>query len=91
MSNTSSEQKRLIPVTQWNDFHTWPPIGGLRHLIFNEETNGFKSAFKRVGSRVLVDENEFFVCVDQQNNEVDELSSKIDLPDLNVKKTGALG
>jgi len=43
------------------------PIGGLRHLIFNAETNGFKTAFKRAGRRVLVDEAEFFRCVDKQN------------------------
>jgi len=67
MSKEISEQKRFIPVPQWNEFHAWPPIGGLRHLIFNEETNGFKSAFKRVGSRVLVDEAEFFACIDRQS------------------------
>jgi len=66
MSKTTFEQKRFIPVPRWNDFHAWPPIGGLRHLIFNEDTNGFKSAFKRVGSRVLVDEGEFFACIDRQ-------------------------
>ena len=59
--------RKLIPVTQWNNYHPWPPIGGLRHLIFNEKTNGFKSAFKRVGGRVLVDEAAFFDCVDRQN------------------------
>lgn len=58
---------RLIPVPDWNKHHTWPPQGGLRHLIFNEETNGFASAFKRVGRRVLIDEAEFFACVDKQN------------------------
>ena len=67
MSNTTSGKRSFIPVPNWNDSHAWPPIGGLRHLIFNEETNGFKSAFKRVGSRVLVDEEEFFACVDRQN------------------------
>ena len=58
---------RLIPVPQWNNYHSWPPQGGLRHLIFNEKTNGFASAFKRVGRRVLIDEAEFFACVDRQN------------------------
>lgn len=60
--------RKLIPVTKWNDYHPWPPIGGLRHLIFNEKTNGFQSAFKRVGGRVLVDESEFFDCVERQNS-----------------------
>ncbi len=57
----------LIPVSKWNDKHAWPSQGGLRHLIFNEKTNGFASAFKRVGRRVLIDEDEFFNCVDRQN------------------------
>jgi len=58
---------RLIPVPDWNNHHAWPPKGGLRHLIFNSETNGFKTAFKRVGRRVLVDEAEFFKCVERKN------------------------
>jgi hypothetical protein len=58
---------RLIPVPEWSNHHSWPPIGGLRHLIFNEKTNGFASAFKRVGRRVLIDEVEFFACVERQN------------------------
>ena len=73
-SQTESAQvqthSKLIPVTKWGDHHDWPPKGGLRHLIFHEETNGFKSAFKRVGRRVLIDEAEFFRCVDRQNSRV---------------------
>jgi hypothetical protein len=58
---------RLIPVTDWNKHHGWPPQGGLRHLIFHEKTNGFATAFKRVGRRVLIHEAEFFACVERQN------------------------
>lgn len=54
------KQRKLIPVTKWNDFHVWPPIGGLRHLIFYEETNGFKHCVVRLGRRVLIDESKFF-------------------------------
>ena len=61
---------RLITVSQWNDHHEWPPQGGLRHLIFNAETNGFATAFKRVVRRVLIDEVEFFRCVERQNQGV---------------------
>jgi hypothetical protein len=42
----------------------------MRHLIFNAKTNGFSSAFKRVGRRVLVDEREFFRVVDLKNGSV---------------------
>lgn len=64
-------ETRFIPVTRWNEYHTWPPPGGLRHLIFHAESNGFASAFVRVGRRVLVDENEFFkiiACQDSETN-----------------------
>ncbi|MGZ8927864.1 MAG: hypothetical protein ACXW03_05320 [Methylobacter sp.] len=70
-TKTEIQQKqpssRLIPVPEWNKYHSWPPIGGLRHLIFNAETNGFATAFKRVGRRVLIDEAEFFNCIAKQN------------------------
>lgn len=26
-------KSKLIPLTKWNDFHVWPTIGGLRHLV----------------------------------------------------------
>lgn len=71
MTATATQQNqtstRLIPVSKWNDYHVWPPQGGLRHLIFNQKTNGFDKAFKRVGRNVLVDETEFFACVERQN------------------------
>lgn len=58
---------RLIPVSQWNRYHSWPPIGGLRHLVFNERSNGFASCVRRVGRRVLIDEARFFEWVAAQN------------------------
>ena len=54
---------RLIPAAKWNDFHPWPPKGGLRHLIFNEKQNGFQKVVRRVGRRVLIDEAQFFEWV----------------------------
>jgi len=57
----------LITVSDWNKHHEWPPVGGMRHLIFNKSTNGFEAAFKKVGSRVLIDEAEFFRCIERNN------------------------
>ncbi len=54
---------RLIPLTDWNHHHAWPPIGGLRHLVFFENTNGFHTVERRVGRRVLIDETAFFAWV----------------------------
>lgn len=63
--DTNHQTTRLFTVSQWP--HEWPSKGGLRHMIFNQKTNGFDSAFKRVGRRVLVDEAEFFRCVERVN------------------------
>ena len=58
-----SPQSRLIPVTDWAKHHPWPPVGGLRHLIFHGKTNGFSAVVRRVGRRVLLDEAAFFAWV----------------------------
>jgi hypothetical protein len=65
-SGTATVSTTLIPVSQWSERHPWPPIGGLRHLIFNAKTNGFHQVIRRVGRRVLVDEAEFFAWVERQ-------------------------
>jgi hypothetical protein len=41
--------------------------GGIRNLIFNAKTNGFSSAFLRIGRKVLIDVDEFFRCIKAQN------------------------
>lgn len=69
---TADAERRLIPVTQWNQYHAFPPQGGLRWLIFHEKTNGFGACIRRIGRRVLIDEAAFFEWVDSQNGGRDE-------------------
>lgn len=61
-----SHRRNFIPASQWNKHHDWPPQGGLRHLIFNAKANGFEQCVRRVGRRVLIDEEAFFKWVDEQ-------------------------
>ena len=63
---TATLTRRFIPVTRWNDFHAWPPLGGLRHLIFHREQNGFDACLRKVGRRLLIDEQAFFAWVEKQ-------------------------
>lgn len=63
---STSHNPRLIPANDWPNYHAWPPLGGLRHLIFNAQTNGFARVIRRVGRRVLIDEQEFFAWVNKQ-------------------------
>jgi len=60
--------KRLIPATKWDQYHEWPPLGGLRHLIFFAKTNGFDRVIKSAGRRVLIDEYAFFQWVESNNS-----------------------
>jgi len=51
-------------VRKYPDFLT---EGGIRHLIFWEKQNNFHTCVKRVGRRILLDEDEVFSWVEQQN------------------------
>lgn len=61
-------KNRFIPVTEWKDYHPWPTTGGLRHLIFNAQTNGFNKVIVRAGRRVLIDERAFFEWLDEKHD-----------------------
>ena len=63
-----NDNARLIPVTKWNDYYDYPTIGGLRALIFNADKNGFNKVIRRIGSRVLLNEQAFFDWVEEIND-----------------------
>ena len=72
-SNTiPNTKRRLIPASKWDKFHPWPSIPGLRHLIFNAESNGFETCVRRIGRRVLIDEAAFFLWVDDLAGNIPE-------------------
>lgn len=70
--DTTQSSTRLIPASDWCKYHPWPTIGGLRHLIFFANTNGFEVAIRRVGRRVLIDEKKFFEFIEKQNKKKGE-------------------
>ncbi len=61
--------KRLLPLTEWPKHHAYPNLSGLRYLVFHAEKNGFKSCIKRIGKRILIDEEAFFAWVDSQSTD----------------------
>lgn len=69
MFNFNQNATRLIPVVLWNKYHDWPSVAGLRWMIFNAKLSGFEKVIKRVGRRVLIDEQKFFEFVDDKNKE----------------------
>lgn len=67
ISKDVQPKERLIPVSKWNNYYDYPPIGGLRSLIFNAKNNGFNKVIRRIGRRVLINENKFFEWVEETN------------------------
>jgi hypothetical protein len=47
--------------------------GGMRHLIFNEKTNGLakSGAIVRIGRKITINEWKFFAYIENQNNGVE--------------------
>ena len=62
----TEEPRGLVPLTRWNDYYIWPTQGGLRHLRFHQETNGFEDVFFTCGDRVLIDPPKFWESVKRQ-------------------------
>ena len=58
----------LLNVRQFATKHPAFTESGLRHLIFWERQNGLHVCIRRIGRRVLIDEEKFFEWVEQQNN-----------------------
>jgi hypothetical protein len=58
-----------LTVNQFTEKHAAFTKGGLRALIFNENTNGLKQsgAIVRIGRKVLISEEKFFGWVEAQN------------------------
>ena len=64
---TENNQTRYLTPNQWAKIHPWPPIGGIRHLIFHAKTNGFDKVVTRVGRAILLNESKFFDWMENQN------------------------
>ncbi len=62
------KSERVIPLTAWPKHHPWPPVGGLRHLVFFAKENSFDRVVRRAGRRVLIHEGEFFKWLEDRND-----------------------
>lgn len=60
--------RRLIPVQQFNEYHPDPSPAALRWLIFTNRKD-FKRCVVRRGHRLLIDEQEYFRWLDENNKQ----------------------
>lgn len=60
---TEEKPSRLIPLSEWKNYHSYPTVGALRQYYNRKETNGFDYCIVyggERGTRLLIDENKFF-------------------------------
>ena len=67
MTHNCNTTRTLLTVHQFCSKHPAFKEGGLRYLIFNAGSNGFEKCIRRIGRKVLLDEEEVFFWVDEQN------------------------
>lgn len=67
MTDDTSQKSDLIPLTDWPNHFSYPPVGQLRNLVFNAEKNGFHKVVRRIGKRVLLNPQKFHEWVEEQN------------------------
>jgi hypothetical protein len=76
MSPFTNPEAKLIPVTKWESIFGWPSEKTLRHFIFWGEQNGFSKVVRRVGRKVLIHRDEFFLWIEEVNNKKFKFSKK---------------
>ena len=57
----------LLTVRQFTESHPAFTHGGLRWLLFHRQQNGLEQAVVKVGRKVLIDVDQFFLWLAQQN------------------------
>ena len=62
LANNPKKQTRYIEVTQWNIYHPYPSVSGLRNKINRSKYNGFDeyNVVHRQDGRVFINENNYF-------------------------------
>jgi hypothetical protein len=57
--------RQYLTVSQLVKKYPWPSASSIRHLIFHAERNGFTRVMRRIGRRVLIDEQEFLRWINE--------------------------
>lgn len=70
MTNNTYEHKKMPQLILLVDFpkkYKFITLGKLRQLVFCKEINGFDKVVVKIGRRILLDEDLFFVWLREQN------------------------
>ena len=62
--NTTYEPKQFYTVKQLADKHHFVTLSALRWYIFHSKSNGLHSCIRRVGRKILIDNQAFLNWID---------------------------
>ncbi len=61
--NLNQSKSQMLTLKQFAEKNPWPNECTLRNLYYKRKTNGLEKAFIKVGRRIIVDEEVFFVIL----------------------------
>lgn len=67
MSEKPQHYPNFLTVKQLVSKYPWLTLGGVRHFLFFSKQNGLHTAIKRMGRKVLIDEDRFFNWIEEHN------------------------
>ena len=65
--NPNQNTRSILTIRQFSDRHPAFSVSSIRALRFYQDTNGLSDAFLSPGSRVFIDGDLFFQCLDRLN------------------------
>lgn len=60
MLTPTTKENRLIPLTQWSEYHPDPSVKALRMMVFRDENNFVDNCIVYRGKRILINEQNYF-------------------------------
>ncbi|PIS00450.1 MAG: hypothetical protein COT84_07580 [Chlamydiae bacterium CG10_big_fil_rev_8_21_14_0_10_35_9] len=67
MAVTNQSHKNFLTLKQWLEKYQAIPEGGIRHLIFTNKHNFNQRVVKKLGRKILLDEQAFLNYIDEQS------------------------
>ena len=67
MSTTFNHPKSFLTLKQWLEKYKAIPEGGIRHLIFTNKDNFNSRVVKKLGRKILLDEQAFLSYIDEHS------------------------
>ncbi len=67
MSILNQHPKNFLTLRQWLNKYSAIPEGGIRHLIFTNKDNFNSRVVKKLGRKILLDEQAFLSYIDEHS------------------------